>query len=76
MGLIDVYTLSIVAGCFAPSASLDEMEDLILDDNNGESKKCEGISLGDMEASSKFDNMEVCIRQDRESAIENEKEVQ
>lgn len=76
MGLIDVFTLSTAAGCFAPSASFDEMKDLILDDNNDDSKKCEGASLGNMEATSKFDNMEVCIRHDREFAIENEKEVQ
>lgn len=60
--------------CVKPSASFEEMEDVISDDDD--SKEIEDISFGHMEPMSKFDNLKDCIRQDGESIEEKEKIVQ
>lgn len=56
----------------APSASLKDMEDLILDENDDDLKGIEDISFCEMEPMPKFDNLQDYIMQDRESATENE----
>ena len=58
--------------CVEPSASFEEMEDLILNDDDSK----EIISFGHMEPMSKFDNLKDCIMQDGESIEEKEKIVQ
>jgi hypothetical protein len=59
-----------------PSMSFEEMEDLILNDDDDDSKEIEGVSFGHMEPMPKFDDLEICITQDGESAKENETDVQ
>lgn len=68
--------LGVVESIVDPSASLKEMEDLIANDNDCNSKKNEDISFGHMEPMPKFDDLEICITQDGESAKENETDVQ
>ena len=62
--------------CVDPSVSFKEMEDVISDDNDDDSKEIEDISFGHMEPIPKFDDLKDCLMQDGESIKENETEVQ
>ena len=59
-----------------PSTSLKEMEVLISNDKDDDSKEIEDISFGHIEPMSKFNDWEVFISKDKESAKENETNVQ
>ena len=59
-----------------PSMSFEEMEDMILNDDDDDSKEIEGVSFGHMEPIPKFENLEDCIMQDGESIKGNQKNVQ
>ena len=59
-----------------PSTSLKEMEVLISNDKDDDSKEIEDISFGHIEPMSKFNDLEVFISKDEESAKENETNVQ
>ena len=59
-----------------PSTSLKEMEVLISNDKDDDSKEIEDISFGHIEPMSKFNDWEVFISKDEESAKENETNVQ
>ena len=58
-----------------PSTSLKEMEVLISNDKDDDSKEIEDISFGHIEPMSKFNDLEVFISKDEESAKENETNV-
>ena len=58
------------------STSLKEMEALISNDKDDDSKEIEDISFGHIEPMSKFNDLEVFISKDEESAKENETNVQ
>ena len=59
-----------------PSMSLKEMEVFISNDKDDDSKEIEDISFGYIEPMSKFNDWEVFISKDEESAKENETNVQ
>ena len=59
-----------------PSMSLKEMEGFISNDKDDDSKEIEDISFGHIEPMSKFNDLEVFISKDEESAKENETNVQ
>ena len=58
------------------STSLKEMEVFISNDKDDDSKEIEDISFGHIEPMSKFNDLEVFISKDEESAKENETNVQ
>ena len=58
------------------SMSLKEMEVFISNDKDDDSKEIEDISFGHIEPMSKFNDLEVFISKDEESAKENETNVQ
>ena len=58
------------------SMSLKEMEVFISNDKDDDSKEIEDISFGYIEPMSKFNDLEVFISKDEESAKENETNVQ
>ena len=55
--------------------SLKEMEVFISNDKDDDSKEIEDISFGHIEPMSKFNDLEVFISKDEESAKENETNV-
>ena len=57
------------------SMSLKEMEVFISNDKDDDSKEIEDISFGHIEPMSKFNDLEVFISKDEESAKENETNV-
>ena len=59
-----------------PSMSLKEMEVFISNDKDDDSKEIEDISFGHIERMSKFNELEVFISKDEQSAKENETNVQ
>lgn len=74
--LIDlIFDPNISDFCVAPSTSFEEMEDLISDDKDDDSKEIKDISLGHVEPMPKFENLEDSIMQDGESIKENETDV-